>query len=158
MIRQKLLQLGWEVLIFHHIHHILHLMLSIYFGPYKILLLDKISIPWNTVKGTCNSSLLKKIKKKKKKTWGKWNYEVVWKMAEGSGTKWWMPSSIKFLAKLKKKSLLFLHIKPKDLLANPIHTYTHTHTNTHMQLATYIPTFKLQIFKDRKVHSHVWFT
>ena len=42
-------------------------MLSIYFGPYKILLLDKISIPWKTVKGTCNSSLLKKIKKKKKK-------------------------------------------------------------------------------------------
>ena len=41
-------------------------MLSIYFGPYKILLLDKISIPWKTVKGTWNSSLLKKIKKKKK--------------------------------------------------------------------------------------------
>ena len=36
--------------------------MSIYFGLYKILLMEKISIPWKTVEGTWNSSLLKKIK------------------------------------------------------------------------------------------------
>ena len=62
MTKQKLLELGWEVLIqlpyspdiapsdFH------------YLGLYKILLMEKMSIPWKTVKGTWNSSLLKKIK------------------------------------------------------------------------------------------------
>ena len=45
-----------------HIHQTLHLWLSIYFGLYKILLMEKISIPWKTVKGTWNSSLLKKVK------------------------------------------------------------------------------------------------
>ena len=40
----------------------------------------KMSISWKTVKGTWNSSLLKKI-------FGGWNYEVAWKMAEGSRTK-----------------------------------------------------------------------
>ena len=44
------------------IHQTLHLRISIYFGLYKILLMEKISIPWKTVKGTCNSSMLKKIK------------------------------------------------------------------------------------------------
>ena len=34
----------------------------IYFGLYKILLMETISIPWKTVKGTWNSSLLRKIK------------------------------------------------------------------------------------------------
>ena len=36
--------------------------MSIYFGLYKILLMEKIPIPQKTVKGTWNSSLLKKIK------------------------------------------------------------------------------------------------
>ena len=50
MTRQKLLQLGWEVLI-----HPLYipdtaLRISIYLGLYKILLMEKISIPWKTVK------------------------------------------------------------------------------------------------------------
>ena len=44
------------------IHQTLHLRISIYFGLYKILLMEKISIPYKTVKGTWNSSLLKKIK------------------------------------------------------------------------------------------------
>ena len=43
----------------HHIHQTLHLWIFIYF---KILLMEKISIPWKTVKGTWNSSFLKKIK------------------------------------------------------------------------------------------------
>ena len=58
----KLLQLGWEVLI--HPPYSpgvapldFHLLRSL-----KILLMEKISIPWKTVKGTWNSSLLKKIK------------------------------------------------------------------------------------------------
>ena len=45
-----------------HIHQTLHVQISIYFGLYKILLMEKISIPWKTVKGTWNSSLLKKDK------------------------------------------------------------------------------------------------
>ena len=40
----------------------LHLQVATYFGVYKILLMEEISIPWKTVKGTWNSSLLKKIK------------------------------------------------------------------------------------------------
>ena len=62
MTRQKLLHLGWEVLI--------HLPYSPDFAPSDFhlfrslqnLLIEKVSIPWKTVKGTWNSSLLKKIK------------------------------------------------------------------------------------------------
>ena len=61
MTRQKLLNLGWEVLIHPPYHQTLNLQISIYFGLYKILLMEKISILWKTVKGTWNSSLLKKI-------------------------------------------------------------------------------------------------
>jgi len=43
-----------------------------FISVYKILLMEKISIPYKTVKGTWNSSLLKKIKEL-----GRWNYEVV---------------------------------------------------------------------------------
>ena len=61
MTRQELLQLDWKVLIHCHIHQILHLWMSIYFSLYKILLMEKMSIPWMIVKDTWNSSLLKKI-------------------------------------------------------------------------------------------------
>ena len=44
------------------IHQTLHLRSSIDFCLYKILLMEKISIPWKTVKGTWNSALHKKIK------------------------------------------------------------------------------------------------
>ena len=44
------------------IHQTVHLHISIYLGLHKILLMEKISIPWKTVKGNWNSSLLKKIK------------------------------------------------------------------------------------------------
>ena len=64
MTRQKLLQLGWEVLI--HLPYSpdtapsdFHLFRSL---QNKLLLMEKISIPWKTVKGTWNSSLLKKKK------------------------------------------------------------------------------------------------
>ena len=48
----------------HRIHQTLHLQVTIYFSLYKILLMGKKknSIPWKTVKGTWNSSLLKKTK------------------------------------------------------------------------------------------------
>ena len=51
MTRQKLLQLGWEVLI-----HSLYLQDT----ATSILLMEKILIPWKTVNSTWNSSLLKK--------------------------------------------------------------------------------------------------
>ena len=45
MTRQKLLQLVWEVLIHPLFHQTRHLQMSIYFGLYKILLMEKTSIP-----------------------------------------------------------------------------------------------------------------
>ena len=54
--------LAGEFWFIHSIDWTLHLQVSIYFGLYKILLMEKISIPWRTVKDTRNSSLLKKIK------------------------------------------------------------------------------------------------
>ena len=46
----------------HSIDWMLRLQVSIYFGLYKILLMEKILIPWRTVKHIRNSSLLKEIK------------------------------------------------------------------------------------------------
>ena len=46
-----------------HIHQTLHLQISIYFGLHKILLMEKISVPWKTVKGTRNSTFYQKDKK-----------------------------------------------------------------------------------------------
>ena len=62
MTRQKLLQLAGKFWFIRRIHQTLHLQISIYFSLYKILLMEEISIPWKTVEGTWNSSLLKKIK------------------------------------------------------------------------------------------------
>ena len=62
MTRQKLLQLGWEVLI--HPLYSPDIAPSDFYLSWSLqnLLMEKISIPWKTVKGTWNSSLLKKIK------------------------------------------------------------------------------------------------
>ena len=65
-----------------HIYQTLYLRISIYLGLYKIILMEKISIPWKTVKGTWNNYLLKKIK-----SFGKMELWSCLKMAEGSGTK-----------------------------------------------------------------------
>ena len=63
MTRQKLFNsLAGKFWFIHCIHQTLHLWISIYFDLYKILLMEKLSIPWKTVKGTWNNSLLKKIK------------------------------------------------------------------------------------------------
>ena len=56
MIRQKLLQPGWKVLIHSHIHQTLYLQISIYFSLYQILLMEEFSIPWKTVEDTQNNS------------------------------------------------------------------------------------------------------
>lgn len=95
---------------------ILHLQISIYFRLYTTLLMDKIPIPWKTVKGTLNSSLLKSIK-----SFGKIELarEVTWKMVESSETKQWICCSMKFLVKMKMHPL-FLLKNWKNFLANTI--------------------------------------
>ena len=95
--RQKRLQLDWEVLI----HPLYSPDIAPYRFPfisvYKILLIEKISIPWKGIKGTWNSSLLKKIKISER-----WNYEVTWKMAEDNRTKQWICCSLKILGENEK--------------------------------------------------------
>ena len=62
----------------------------------------------------------------KDKVLGKWNYEVAWKMAEGSGTKWWLRCSIKFLVKMKKMCFLFFFFllkNQRNFSANPIYSW-----------------------------------
>ena len=99
----------------HCIHQTLQLHVFIYFCLYKILLMEKIPIPWTTVKGTGNSSLFKEIK-----VLGWWYYEFAWKMAVAWGTKWWIHFSIKFLVKIKKKMChLFLLKNQRIFLDNP---------------------------------------
>ena len=96
-----------------HNQQTLHLQISIYLNLYKILLMEKISIPWKTAKGTRNSSLLKKIK-----SFGKTDfYEITWKMAEGSGTKQWIHCSIKFLVKMKNVS--YFYFKTERIFGQP---------------------------------------
>ena len=79
--------LGGKLWFIHWNHQTLHLQISAYFGLYKILLMQEISIPWKTVKGTWNSSLLKKIK-----SFGKMELLNCLKYGKGSGTKLWMPA------------------------------------------------------------------
>ena len=105
MSRQKLLQLGWEVLNHPRIQWSLYLQISIYFDLYKILLMEKISISWKIVKGTWSNSLLKMSKF--------WKYEWAWKMAGCSGVKWWIHCSIKFLVKMK--NVFYFYLKTEGL-------------------------------------------
>ena len=60
--RQKPFQLGWEVLFYPPYSADIAPSAFHLFWSLQILLMEKISIPWKTVKGTWNSSLLKKIK------------------------------------------------------------------------------------------------
>ena len=95
--------LARNFLFIYHSFQTLHLWMSIYFSVCKTLLMEKKnSIAWKTVKDTWNSSLLIKIK-----SFGKRNYEVSCKMAEGSGTKWWRCCSIKLVVKIKNVSFIF---------------------------------------------------
>ena len=72
MTRQKLLQLAWEVLIHPLFSSNIATWIYIYFGVYKILLMEKISIPWKTAKVTLEQFFAQKYKK----VLGKWNCEV----------------------------------------------------------------------------------
>ena len=56
---------------------------------------------------------------KDKKVLGTWNYEVAEKMAEDSGTKWWIHCSIKLLVRMRNVSFICIW-KPKELLATPV--------------------------------------
>ena len=63
MTRQNSYFLAGKFWFTHYIHKTLHLQIFIYFSLYKVFLMEKIkSIPWKTIKGTWESSLLKKIK------------------------------------------------------------------------------------------------
>ena len=62
MTRQNYYSLARKFWLIHRFHQTLHPWISICSCLYKILLMEKNSIPWKTVKVTCNSSLLKKIK------------------------------------------------------------------------------------------------
>ena len=86
----------------YHIHQTLCLWIFIYFGLKKILLMEKISILWKTVKGTWNSSLVKKIKSFWKMKL--WSYL---KNGKSSGTKQWIHYSVKLLVKMKTMSFSF---------------------------------------------------
>ena len=94
------------------IHQIVHHCIFIYFGLYKILLMEKIAVPWKNIKGTWNSSLLKKIK-----SLGKPELWHCLKMAEGSGTKQWLCCSIKLLVKMK--NVFYFYLKSKELSGQP---------------------------------------
>ena len=103
MIRQKLLQLGWEVLI--HPPQSPDIATSDFhlFWSLRNSLKGEISIPWKTIKDICNSSLLKNIK-----SFGKMElWSCLKKSAEGSRTKLWIHCSIKFLVKMKTVSFIF---------------------------------------------------
>ena len=101
MTRQNCYSLAGKFWFIRCIHQTLHLRISIYVGLYKMLLMEKNSIPWKTVKGIWNSSLLKKIK-----SFGKIELWSCLKN-EDSGTKRWICCSIKFWVKMKNVSFVF---------------------------------------------------
>ena len=55
----------------------------------------------------CKRHLEQFFAQKDKKFWEDGIKKVVWKMSEGSGTKWWVHCSIKFLMKIKNVSFIF---------------------------------------------------
>ena len=67
----------------------------------------KILIPWKTVKGTWNSSLFKK------KALERWNCEVAWKMAEGSGYFWTSPTFVGEDSRRRSNQSVLKEISPE---------------------------------------------
>ena len=63
--------------------------------------MENFSIPWKTIKDSWNSSLLKNIK-----ILARWNYEIVWKMAEGSEIKQWTHSLLNKILDKNEKCVL----------------------------------------------------
>ena len=62
MTRKNCYSLAGKFWFIHHSHQTLHLWISIYYSLCKIPLMENLLVPWKTVKGTWNSSLLKMIK------------------------------------------------------------------------------------------------
>ena len=113
MTRQKLLQFGWEVLI--HCLDSLDIspLYSIYFGLYKIPVMEKISISWKTVKSTCNHSLFKEVK-----SFGKMG---LWSFLENSRLYWNNTLITVFNEVLgENEKCMFLFKYHMNILANPI--------------------------------------
>ena len=88
--------------------------MSIYFSLHKILLMEKVSIPLKTGKGTWKSSLLKKVRSFGKtelwsclkNCWRQWNKALNTLFNKVLGEKW-------------KMCLLFFFKKPKELFGPP---------------------------------------
>ena len=102
MTRQKLLQLGWEVLI--------HLLYSPDIAPLDFHLFQSLQ---NSLNGRnfksledCKRHLEQFFAQKDNKFWEDGIMKLPEKMAEGSGTKGWIRCSIKFLVKMKNVFLL----------------------------------------------------
>ena len=122
MTRQKLLQFVWEVLI--HCLDSLDIspLYSIYFGLYKIPVMEKISISWKTVKSTCNHSLFKEVK-----SFGKMG---LWSFLENSRLYWNNTLITVFNEVLgeNEKCMFYLNI---TWIFWPTQYNTHTHRHTH---------------------------
>ena len=102
MTRQKLLQLGWEALI--------HPLYSPDIAPSDFRLFWSLQNYLNGKKFNFLEDCKRHLEQffaQKDKVLGRWNYEVAWKMAEGSGTKQWIHCSIKLLVKIKNVSSIF---------------------------------------------------
>ena len=97
MTRQKLLQLGWEVLV--------HPPCSPDIAPSDFHWFRS----WQNSLNGKNFNSLEDCKRylERWNVLGRWNYAVAWKMAEGSGTKGWICCSIKFWVKMKNVSFIF---------------------------------------------------
>ena len=122
---RKCYTLAGKFWLIYHIHQILQLWFP-FILVFTKFSMEKFSIPWKTSKDTWKSSLLKKIK-----SFGRWNYEVAWKMAESSGTKWWTLFN-KVIGE-NEKCLLFLLKNWTNILANPIQDFVERSQWRHKQ-------------------------
>ena len=108
MTKQELLQLGWEILI--------HPLWSSDIAPLDCHLFQSLQNSLNGKKLNSLENYKRHMElffaQKDKKVLGRWNYEVVWKMAEDSGTKRWIHCSIELLVKTKNVSFIF-YLKTK---------------------------------------------
>ena len=83
------------------IHQTWHIRVCIYFGLYKIHLMEKYFNSLKTVKGSWNCV------EKDRRFWEDEITKLPEKMAEGSGTKQWIHCSIKFLVKMNDMLFIF---------------------------------------------------
>ena len=114
MIGQKLLRFGWKVLIqLPYSSDIASLDFCWFWSLQNSPSGKNFSFPKDCTRH------LEQFFAHKDKTFWRENYEVARKMAEGSGTKWWIRCLINSLVKMKKR-LSFLLNSLRSCLANPI--------------------------------------